>query len=308
MFYNRLGKVYRHNSKLARRQLIECYRLYDRDLPEFPLIIDVYGGQIYVAEYNARHHLSEEEHEHWLEESCAVIAVITAVPNDRIYIKERKRKMHRGDQYLKTGDEKVFFEVKEGGLQFLINLTDYLDTGLFLDHRVTRKMVREQAAGKRVLNLFCYTGSFSVYAAAGGALAVTSVDLSKTYLKWTEDNMRLNGFLDATKFSFVHTDVLQYLPTLKEATYDIIVLDPPTFSNSKRMEDFLDIQQDHVSIINECVRILAPGGCIYFSTNYRKFVLDKKNINTSSIKDITRTTTPFDFEGKLLRWCYLIKK
>ena len=201
-----------------------------------------------------------------------------------------------------------FFTVKEAGLQFKVNLADYLDTGLFLDHRITRNMVREQSKDKKVLNLFCYTASFSVYAAAGEAASVVSVDLSKTYLNWAEDNFKLNALNDKSKYSFVHADVLQYLDELAPDSFDIIILDPPTFSNSKRMKDFLDIQQDHAALINKCVLIMKPGAVLYFSTNYTKFQLANDQLNATSITDITKATTPFDFEGKLRRSCFKIIK
>ncbi|MBC7903566.1 MAG: class I SAM-dependent methyltransferase [Gemmatimonadaceae bacterium] len=308
MFRNRLTKQLRHLSKLARRQQISCYRLYDRDLPEFPLIIDVYEDKLYVAEYRAHHSLSEEEYEEWLEQSLLIAGTVTGVEQEKIFVKQRQRKAGRLGQYQKTGDVKTFFDVMEGGLKFRVNLTDYLDTGLFLDHRVTREMVRKESADKNVLNLFCYTASFSVYAAAGGASKVTSVDLSNTYLNWSRENFLLNGFNDPTRYEFVPADVLQYLDELKISSYDIIVLDPPTFSNSKKMIDFLDVQRDHVDMINKCMQILKPGGVLYFSTNYRKFHLETELINASVIKDITKQTTPFDFEGKLLRYCYRISK
>lgn len=308
MFSNRLTKVFRHLSKQARRQGISCYRIYDRDLPEFPLIIDVYEDKIYLSEYRAKHSLTEEQYEAWLNESLQVIATVTQVPDENIYLKQRKRKTGRQDQYQKTGEEMDFFTVKEAGLQFKVNLSDYLDTGLFLDHRITRNMLREQSTGKKVLNLFCYTASFSVYAAAGGAASVVSVDLSKTYLSWAEDNFKLNALEDDAKYHFVHADVLQYLDEPEPDSFDIIILDPPTFSNSKRMKDFLDIQQDHADLINKCLLIMKPGGTLYFSTNYTKFQLAEEKITSSLITDITKLTTPFDFEGKLRRWCFKIIK
>ena len=309
MFRNRLSKVFRHLAKQAKRQEISCYRLYDRDLPEFPLIIDVYEDKIYLSEYRAKHSLTEEQHEAWLQQSLSVIAAVTQVPDENIYLKQRKRKTGRQDQYQKTGEEMEFFTVNEGGLKFKVNLSDYLDTGLFLDHRITRNMVREQAKDKSVLNLFCYTASFSVYAAAGGASSVVSVDLSKTYLSWAEDNFALNDLNAADgKYQFVHADVLQYLDELPSESFDIVILDPPTFSNSKRMKDFLDIQQDHVSLINKCLLAMRPGGTLYFSTNYTKFQLAADQLSAASVTDITKATTPFDFEGKLRRWCYRIVK
>lgn len=309
MFINRLLKVYKHKSKLAKRQGVTCYRVYDHDMPEFPFCIELYEDKAYLAEYLRRHGMTDEEHEAWLDGCIEVISQITGVPAEKVYVRQRRRMSHRSEnQYEKLEEKKEFFTVEENGLKFLVNLTDYLDTGLFLDHRVTREMVRRQAAGKRVLNLFCYTGSFSVYAAAGGAASVTSVDLSKTYLAWAEDNLTINRLKDKGKYHFVHADVKQYLKTLAPGSFDLTVIDPPTFSNSKRMKDFLDIQRDHVELLNNVLMATAPGGSVYFSTNFTKFVLDGAAIKASAIKDITRATTPFDFEGKLQRWCYFILK
>ncbi len=305
MFENRLRKVDRILKQKARQQQVSCYRLYDRDLPEFPLIIDIYGTHIQVTEYRSNHHLSEEAYEQWLNQSLELVMKVLSKTVDQIHLKERKRKESRADQYQKTADEKEFIEVEEGGLKFLINLTDYLDTGLFIDHRLTRHMVRKQSAGKSVLNLFCYTGSFSVYASAGGASRVVSVDLSNTYLNWARSNMELNGFT-GNQYVFERADVLQYIPQMEEK-FDIIVLDPPTFSNSKAMKEVFDIQQMHDDLINNCLKKLNEGGVLYFSTNARKFVLNKELIH-GNVEEITEATTPFDFNGKLLRWCYKIWK
>ena len=308
MFYNRLLKVYKHKSKQAARQGISCYRVYDHDLPEFPFCIELYDDKVYLAEYLRRHGMTDEEHEQWLEECVAIVCGILPVDDAKVYIKQRKRKANRLDQYEKTDEKAEYFPVMEQGLQFLVNLTDYLDTGLFLDHRITRNMVRNECEGKRVLNLFAYTGSFSVYAAAGKAASVTTVDLSKTYLTWAEQNMELNDLKDDGIHSFIHADVKQYLKTLQPNSFDLVIMDPPTFSNSKRMKDFLDIQRDHAELLNDVLAATTKGGIIYFSTNFTKFVLDSNAINATSIKDITRATTPFDFEGKLKRWCYKIEK
>lgn len=308
MFRNRLLKVYKHRSKQAKRQSISCYRIYENDIPEFPFAIDIYDDKLYVAEYKRNHNLTEEEYEDWFEDSVQAMQEVLSIAPENIFIKQRQRKQGRQGQYEKVDSSKNEFIVRENGLKFLVNLSDYLDTGLFLDHRITRQMVREKSTGKRVLNLFCYTGSFSVYAAAGGAASVTSVDLSKTYLQWASENMRLNGFTDPSKYTFVAADVLQYLDSLPANHFDMVVLDPPTFSNSKRMKDFLEIQRDHVELINQCLQAMKPGGLLYFSTNYRRFKIEAEQIKAASIKDITRQTTPFDFEGKLFRWCYLITK
>ena len=308
MFRNRLGKVYRHLGKQAKRMAVTCYRVYDHDLPEFPFCIEIYEQNIYVAEYKRRHGMSEAEHDEWMEKSIDIVCDILQAKKGNIFLKLRQKKPGRLGQYQKVGEVRSEFIVKENGLKFIVNLSDYLDTGLFLDHRVTREKVKTDAKDKKVLNLFSYTGSFSVYAAAGDAAEVATVDLSKTYLDWAQRNMQLNGFADPSKYKFIHADVLQYLTTISASYFDLIILDPPTFSNSKRMEDILDIQRDHVKMVNDCLRILKPGGKIYFSTNYKKFVLDNASIYSSLIKDITKRTTPFDFEGKINRVCYLIEK
>lgn len=305
MFRNRLVKVQRHLGRQARRQGIECYRVYDHDLPEFPLRLERYGAAVYLSEYKRQHGFTEEQHAAWAEQVIAVVAEVLQVPPESIYWKLRQRKIGRQGQYQKLSEEKTFLEVGEGGLRFWVNLTDYLDTGLFLDHRLTREMVREDSTGKRILNLFAYTGSFSVYAAAGGATEVCTVDLSKTYLDWSARNLQLNGFTD-DRYSYVSADVKAFLPTVAAQRYDLIVLDPPTFSNSQRMEEVFDVQRDHVWLIGQCLRILTPGGKLYFSTNYRRFQLDRSVLAEANVKDITRATTPFDFEGRLDRLCYLI--
>jgi 23S rRNA (cytosine1962-C5)-methyltransferase len=304
MFRNRLEKVYRHLSKTAKRQGVTCYRLYDHDLPEFPLCVELYEDKLYVAEYKRRHNLTDEEHDNWLSKALLVLSEILNVPEERIFLKLRQRKPGRLGQYQRLEQARNEWVVEENGLKFLVNLSDYLDTGLFLDHRLTRMRVRELSEGKKVLNLFSYTGSFSVYAAAGGATQVDTVDMSRTYLGWAQRNLALNGFTDENRYRFIPADVKQYLREPSDTLYDIIVLDPPTFSNSKRMEDILDIQRDHVVLINQCLDRLHPGGHLFFSTNFRKFVLDTEHINAASFRDITKATTPFDFEGRLFRWCY----
>lgn len=308
MFRNRLIKVYRHLGKQARRQGISCYRIYDHDLPEFPLCIELYGEKLYVAEYKRRHTMTEEEHDGWMEQTLDVAGEVLGVEKANIFLKLRQRKPGRLGQYQKYDAVQHEFQVEENGLKFIVNLSDYLDTGLFLDHRLTRQQVRGLCEGKKVLNLFAYTGSFSVYAAAGGASEVVTVDLSKTYLNWSERNLALNGFTDPAKYKTVHADVMQYLKTLPSGYFDLVVMDPPTFSNSKRMEDILDIQRDHAVLINDCLAAMKPGGLLYFSTNFRKFLLETEKIQTDHVKDITKATTPFDFEGRLYRYCYLIRK
>lgn len=306
-FENRLSKVYKHIGKIARKQQLACFRVYDVDLPEFPFIIDVYKDLVYVAEYKSKHKLDEEAYEIWLNTSLEIIQKVFAVEKDRVFLKLRERQ--KGEQqYSKLKQEKKELIVDENGLSFIVNLSDYLDTGLFLDHRITRQKVKEIANEKRVLNLFAYTGSFTVYAASGNAKKITTVDLSKTYINWAKRNLTYNKLYDDKKHEFVQEDVLQYLKTIQPNSYDLIILDPPTFSNSKRMEDVLDIQRDHVAIINQCLNSLDENGILIFSTNYRNFELDTEKLSSQKLKDITKQTTPFDFEGKLKRKCFWIEK
>ncbi len=308
MFQNRLLKVYKHFSKIARKQDIACYRFYDHDLPEFPFAIECYNGVVHAAEYKRRHGMEDEEHLVWLQSCKEVLAEVLEISPDLIFMKVRQRKAGRQGQYEKFDEQKVERIVPEGGLSFIINLTDYLDTGLFLDHRITRGLVRDEAKGMNVLNLFCYTGSFSVYAAHGGAKMVTSVDLSKTYLNWAKRNMQYNKLYKDTIHDFVHGDVLEWLEYMPANSYDLIVCDPPTFSNSKRMDDNFDVQRDHVMLIKKLLKGLTDGGKIYFSNNYSDFVLDRDSIPAQTVKDITGLTTPFDFQGRLNRKCFMIQK
>lgn len=303
MFVNRLRKVYAHRRKKAAQQGVTCWRLYDLDLPEFPFAIDLYEDHVHVAEYRRKHNLGDAEHRQWVQRSCECISEVLAIPAGRIHLKQRKVVSDRQDQYRRLRKTNHRFAVHEHGLRFWVNLDDYLDTGLFLDHRPTRLMIRDLCEGKRVLNLFAYTGSFSVYAAAAGAAHVTTVDLSNTYIDWARDNFILND-LDPAGHAFIAADVLEWLSGVKAPAFDVIVCDPPTFSNSKKMTATFDVQRDHPALINQCLRLLNPAGELFFSTNNRRFRLYDEHIDTSSIRDITRQTTGFDFEGKLERQCY----
>jgi len=308
MFQNRLVKMWKHYSKLARRQEVGCFRFYDHDLPEFPFALDWYDGVVHAAEYKRRHGMEDEEHEIWLEECRQTICLVLEVDPDNVFFKIRQRKAGRQGQYEKLDIAKTEKIVQEGGLSFIINLTDYLDTGLFLDHRITRGMVRAAAKGQDVLNLFCYTGSFSVYAADGGARTVTSVDLSKTYLHWAKRNMQYNKLYDDKKHDFVDGDVMEWLAWMPAESFDMIICDPPTFSNSKKMEGDFDVQRDHVQLIKKLLKGCRDGGKIFFSNNHKNFVMDREAIPAVVVKDITSQTTPFDFQGRLNRKCFLIEK
>ena len=297
MLKNRLEKNFRHLRKRAAREGIECWRVYDADLPEYATAVDIYGSRkhgdhLHVQEYQAPKDIDESIARARLREVVRVAGAVLGVPRERIAVKMRSRGKG-GEKYGRMDERGEFIEVQEGGLTFLVNLTDYLDTGLFLDHRPLRARVRELAAGKRFLNLFCYTGSVSVFAAAGGASETVSVDLSQTYLDWAARNLALNGF-DLPQHKLIWSDALSYLET-HSAMFDLIFVDPPTFSNSKRADDF-DVQRDHVRLLTRCGERLLPGGMILFSNNFRRFKLDAGALAEFSIRDITKSTIPFDFE------------
>lgn len=304
MFANRLRKMSRHYDRWARRQDIRCYRVYDADVPEFPLAVDRYEDCVHVAEYQRDHPLDEGEYRLWRAGSRQVIGDVLGVPPDRIFFKERQQQKgtQQYEKYGEVGQERI---VGEGGLRFWVNLADYLDTGLFLDHRPTRQMVRERAAGKRFLNLFAYTGSFTVYAAAGGAASSLTIDLSNTYLAWARRNLELNE-LAGRQHRFLQADVVEWLHGPVDEEFDLIVLDPPTFSNSKRMRDVLDVQRDHVDLINRCLARLSPQGVLFFSTNFRRFKLEAGAIRNSAIRDITAQTIPPDFRNPKIHYCFEI--
>ncbi len=305
---NRLRKRDRHLRKWARRESVECFRIYDRDIPEIPLAVDRYGPYALVYLFERPYEKPEAEESAWLDRMCAVAAESLEVPPENIFRKQRKRQ--RGtDQYERISDVGRRIVVREGGLSFQVNLTDYLDTGLFLDHRITRSRVRGEARGRRVLNLFCYTGSFSVYAAAGGAASVDSVDLSNTYLAWAERNLALNGFRGSA-FSFLREDALKFLAGASSGRrrWDLAILDPPTFSNSKRMSGPLDISRDWIDLVDRCLDVLDPGGILYFSTNARSFRFDGSRFPAVSIRDLTNATTPPDFQDDRPHRCWRLER
>jgi 23S rRNA (guanine2445-N2)-methyltransferase / 23S rRNA (guanine2069-N7)-methyltransferase len=300
-FRRRLAKRFKHLSKWARRQGIEAFRVYDRDIPEIPLVIDWYAGWLHAAEYDRPHERTEIEHDVWLDRMMEAAAAELGVAANRTFLKVRKRQ-RAGDQYEKVGERQTLLTVREGGLEFEVNLSDYLDTGLFLDHRQTRQLVRDEAAGTRFLNLFCYTGSFSVYAAAGGALETTSVDLSNTYLDWTRTNLARNGFKDAGRHRTVRDEArafLEHRARRGEPPFDLVVVDPPTFSRSARSETPWDVERDHAELLELVARNLAPEGVVFFSTNFRRFHLAADRLAALyAIREITGRTIPEDFRNE----------
>ncbi|MBM5572001.1 MULTISPECIES: class I SAM-dependent methyltransferase [Deefgea] len=305
-YRNRLTKNMRHWGKWARRQGLTCYRVYDRDVPEFPMIVDVYGDRVHLQEYDTGWMETDEAYSIWVDEVHAVTAEVFAIPLEHVALKIRKR-MKGLAQYEKAEGAGEFFVVEENGLKFEVNLEAYLDTGLFLDHRNTRKRVMLEAKGKRFLNLFSYTGAFSVYAAAGGAATTTTVDLSNTYLDWAGRNFVLNGF-DSVQHQRIRADVFEFLreATCSPQKYDLIVMDPPSFSNSKKMLGVLDVQRDHAYLIESCMAMLAPGGVLYFSNNLRSFELDPMFVGIS--ENLTASSIPEDFRNKRIHQCFRFVK
>ena len=296
MFENRLRKNLKHLRRWAAREDVHCYRLYDSDIPEYAVAVDLYEDWVHVQEYAPPSSIDAVRARRRLKEIVAAVPRVLDIPKDHVTLKVR-RQQRGADQYQKVAERGRFLEVREGGLRFLVNLTDYLDTGLFLDHRLTRSLIRDLAAGRRFLNLFAYTGSATVYAAAGGAATTTSVDLSLSYLDWARRNLELNGFSGAAH-SFVRADCLEWLRATGgpgSGTYDLIFLDAPTFSNSKSMTEDLDIQRDHADLIRAAARLLSPEGILLFSSNFRRFRLDPGLAREFQVVDITKQTIPPDF-------------
>jgi 23S rRNA (guanine2445-N2)-methyltransferase / 23S rRNA (guanine2069-N7)-methyltransferase len=309
MLANRLRKNDRKLRAWRKREAVNCYRIYDRDIPELPFAIDRYGDALVIAEY-ARRREEEERgasgHAEWLEAMVAAAGDALNVSPDQRFLKRRQRQ--RGEaQYERNERRGVESVVTEGGLNFLVNLSDYLDVGLFLDHRPARGWVREMAEGARLLNLFAYTGSFSVYAASVGA-HTTTVDLSNTYLDWAKQNMALNG-IDDNEHSFVHTDARRFLERAKSRDpYDIIVLDPPTFSTSSGMTGTFDVQRDHVQLIDAARACLVRGGLLYFSTNLRTFKLAEQAGEGFRVEDRSDASIPIDFRNRRIHKLWRMEK
>ncbi len=323
MLANRLRKNLRRLGKWVRKEGATCYRVYDADLPEYAVAIDLYVGTgsfegrrfAHVQEYAPPPSVDPEAASRRLGEALAVIPGVLGIEHDDVVLKVRRRQ--RGlAQYERQEDRGEYFEVAEGDLRFLVNLRDYLDTGLFLDHRPTRALIRRMAEGKRFLNLFAYTGTATVYAAAGGAASTTTVDMSATYLDWARRNLRLNGYAEGARNRFVRADALQWIDAevarvdAGEADrYDLIFLDPPTFSNSKRMaQGTLDIQRDHAALLSSVASLLSKDGTLIFSANHRRFTLDEQALPGLRAEDITPETIPEDFaRNPKIHRCYRLR-
>lgn len=327
MFANRLDKLSKHLRKWARRTGTTCYRLYDKDIPEIPLAVDLYqmsgsgDKYLHIALYERPYEKAEEDEIVWMDSMRDASSAILDIPHERIFTKIRRRQRGEESQYERVSHAGGRIIVEEHGSKFIVNLSDYLDTGIYLDHRPAHLMVRSESEGRRVLNLFSYTGAFSVHAAAGGAVHVTSVDMSKTYLAWAAENLTMNGFrtdppyaghtpppgrIMQPKWPCVHSDVKAFLAGAKrtEEKWDLIICDPPTFSNSKRSAENLDLNRDWADLCRTCLALLSPGGTLYFSTNSRSLKFDPDLIGGAAtragvtITDLSAQSVPEDFRNK----------
>jgi 23S rRNA (cytosine1962-C5)-methyltransferase len=304
-FENRVRKRRRHLERWARRERVSCYRVYDRDIPELAFALDLYGGRALLQQYLRAADAPYDAE--FLEALCAAAARALEIDPRAVTIKLRRKLNRREMQHEKTGEGGHELVVNEGDARFLVNLEAYLDTGLFLDHRSTRMLVRQAAAGRRMLNLFCYTGSFTVHAAAGGATGSVSVDLSNTYLAWARRNFELNA-MDASRHLLERADVSTWLreAARRGERFGLIVLDPPAYSSSKKMDAVFDVQRDHVELLRATGAVLEPDGLLFFSTNLRGFRLDADALAGLRCEDISLRTIPEDFRNQRIHQCWRI--
>ena len=303
------GKLLKNNFQELRQiytpVLTNCMRVYDQNIQEIPVTVDVYNGKVLITDYG----LLDDDEKVTPESLCSAAASMMYVSMDDVHYKFRG-KLHNHEQHEKTNQPPIPLQVSENGLQFLVDLGQYSDTGLFLDHSVTRELIMQESAQKSILNLFCYTGSFSVYAAAGWAKEVVSVDLSGTYLHWAEENMKINSLL-SDSFQFVQDDCKNFLNMAEKQkdTYDVIILDPPSFSNSRKTDQTFNVQRDHVEYIRQCSRLLNNDGSILFSTNLSNFKLQTHQLKWFDINEITYDTIPPGYSKKRLpHKCWVISK
>ncbi|GAB2675634.1 bifunctional 23S rRNA (guanine(2069)-N(7))-methyltransferase RlmK/23S rRNA (guanine(2445)-N(2))-methyltransferase RlmL [Aliiglaciecola aliphaticivorans] len=306
-FANRLAKNIKSLSRWLKKQNTNCYRLYDADLPEYNVAIDRYDDWLVVQEYAAPKDIPEQKTRKRLHDVLLALPEVTGVNSAQIVVKTRQ-KQKGSEQYQKVAEKKVTLEVYENGAKFLVNLSDYLDTGLFLDHRITREIVQQRSRNKDVLNLFAYTGSVSVHAGLGGAKSVTTVDMSKTYINWAKQNVQLNNIQCANEF--IQADCINWLADHQQ-TYDLIFIDPPSFSNSKRMDSTWDVQRDYLQLIEHAAKRLNNNGEIIFSNNLRSFKLDTNSVNDLglSVENISQKTLPEDFKrNPKIHHCWLLTK
>ncbi|NTX66567.1 class I SAM-dependent methyltransferase [Myxococcus sp. CA051A] len=306
MFANRLRKGAKHFRKWAQARGLTSFRVYDRDIPEYPFAVDIYGDCVHVTEYPRRRALKSGTAETQRTEVLAAVTEVLEVPAERVFVKTHTPQPWGRAQYGRVGQGNGRLVVEERGLKFWVNLGDYLDTGLFMDHRDTRQRVREEAKGKRFLNLFAYTGAFTVYAAAGGAASTVTVDLSNSYLDWAEDNLDLNGLANS-RHELIRADAKAWVEAQARGPerFDLIVCDPPSFSTSKKMTGSFNVQRDHPRLLDALRTLLSPGGVLYFSNNFLGFQLDAKATRGwKSVEELTPASIPEDFQRKDIHRCW----
>lgn len=302
MLANRLKKNFKHLSPQFKKRQIDVFRLYNWDIPEIRAVIDWYAGHLVVGEYVRE----QTKGTNWLEAMAAAAAEALGIPAEQVHLRRRNTRPKEGERYQRLAREAEPLVVHEGELQFWVDLDSYLDTGLFADHRETRRMLGEQSEGRHFLNLYAYTGSFTVAAARAGAASTTSVDLSGRYLAWAEANLRLNG-IEAGPHRFVATDVRGFLREAAAAgrTWDLIFLDPPSFSTREGLRDF-DVLRDHPYLLREAVKVLAPQGVLYFSTNHQRFEPRFTQLEDLAIEEITAATVPLDYKARVPHRCFRV--
>jgi len=305
MVANRLKKNKKKLEKWATKANVDCYRLYDADLPEYSAAIDIYGDYVHVQEYAAPKTIDENHADQRFLDLQKAVIVELGIDDEHLSVKQRKR--NRGKEQYERFEEDPFanmFTVHEKGATFWVNLWSYLDTGVFLDHRLVRQKIAELVERKRFLNLFCYTAPATVQAALAGASSSVSVDLSNTYLRWAAKNFTENKM--GKSHELIQADCLTWLNECRES-FDVILLDPPSFSNSKRMEGVLDVQRDHVALVTRCMDLLNRGGTLVFSTNLRSFKIDQEALSRYNVENISRQTIDVDFErNPKIHQCFLI--
>ncbi len=305
IFSNRISKRAKHLRRWPTKRGITCFRLYERDIPEIPLVVDRYEDYLHITEYERPHERDLARHAAWLELMKKTAAATLDLPISHVFLKRRRRD-NDTRQYEKIDSMGKLIPVHENGLTFLVNLSDYVDTGLFLDHRLTRQMVFDEATDKDFLNLFAYTGSFSVYAAAAGARSTTTVDLSRNYLDWASENFKANE-LSGPAHRFIASDSIGFLESAARdprQRFDLAVVDPPTFSNSKRTESDWDVQSRHVELLSGVRSVMRPDGIVYFSTNFRRFKFHEHELPGFDCREISKQTVPEDFRNRRIHRCW----
>jgi 23S rRNA (guanine2445-N2)-methyltransferase / 23S rRNA (guanine2069-N7)-methyltransferase len=303
LFRRRLEKRIHHLRRWPTKQGITCFRLYERDIPEVPLVVDRYEDYVHIVEIERPHERTPAEHADWLDLMQRTAGEVCAVPLKNVFLKRYQRQ--RSDaRYERPANKSAVATVSEGGLRFEVNFSGDLGVGLFLDQRIIRSMVRGLAAGKRFLNLFAYTGSFTVCAAAGGAVSTTSVDMSSTYLKWAERNMTLNGFQGA-EHQFWQGDAIRSLQGQGHSpTFDLAVIAPPTFASRQSPDEDWDLQRDHAALLNRVLELMTPGGMLFLLADCRRFKLAEAEIRGATIREISKQTVPPDFRNTRIHRCW----